>query len=494
MGWRTNALVAASVLALAAPAGADDNAEVMRELDTLKRRVRELEGSSLTQDEVTAAVGRYMEAVPSAVLVGGGADGKAGWTSGKKPYIKEGDNKLEFAFRNQVRYEWFQYSDDAVGSRSDNVGGVATTVLSDNPPRDRSGFEIERLYFGLDGTVFCPDITFKLELNFDADSGTGVEKRYAYIDWKYAGEHHVRAGADKVAYSCEENHSSGSLAFVDRSIVTKAFELGFDTGLALWGNFGPKGCGDDEGCPKMFFYKFQATNGEGRIDRGSVFNTSARDTYSDQLLLAGMFEWTITCKDWKMDEVDSRACDKRCGLDLSVGVSGYHENDDDASRTQWGGLAVRNTGNADRWGANVWVRGQWNGFSWLAEAYYRNIEYSAAGADEQSDMGAHAFLHYRFPSSNWGVGARYGIVWLDDDYLSTTVGGTTVDFEDTIQEVGVVVNYFFFDHNNKVSADVNYVMDNSGVTSSSAGYLVSPANGVVIEDGLMFRLQWQLSF
>jgi hypothetical protein len=92
------------------------------------------------------------------------------------------------------------------------------------------------------------------------------------------------------------------------------------------------------------------------------------------------------------------------------------------------------------------------------------------------------------------VGARYGIVWLDDDYLSTSVNGTAVDFEDTIQEVGVVVNYFFFDHNNKVSADVNYVMDNSGVTSSSAGYLVSPANGVVIEDGLMFRLQWQLSF
>jgi hypothetical protein len=495
MGWRTKAFVGAvGLLALAAPARADDVSDVKQELDALKRRVRELEGSTLTQDEINAAVGRYVESAPSAVLVGGGADGKAGWTSGKKPYIKEGDNKLEFAFRNQVRYQWFAYSDSAEGSRVDSIGGKDTTVLSDNPPRDRSGFEIERLYIGFDGTVFCPDFSFKLELNFDADSGTGVEKKYAYLDWKYYKEHHVRAGSDKVFNSMEENTSSSAQAFVDRSIVCKAFELGFDTGACLWGNFGPGGCGDDEGCPKMFMYKFQVGNGEGLINRGSVFNTDARDTYSDQVLISGAFEWTPTCKDWKPDLVDSRACDKRCRLDLSVGVGAYFENDDDSKHDQWGGLALRGKGPADRTGANLWVRGQWNGFSWIAEGYYRDIDYSDSSYKQQTDYGAELTVHYRFPTSNWGVGARYGVIWIDSDYRSTTVNGVNVNFADTIQEAGLAVNYFFFDHNNKITADVNWVMDNSGVSSSSAGYLVDPAKGVVIEDGIFLRVQWQLNF
>ena len=457
-----------------------------RRLEEQDRRIRELEGSTMTPEEVAASVDRYLAGAPSVVLVGGADDakGEAGFKSGKKPFIKQGANKIEFAFRNQVRYEAFHYSDDAVGT----LKSPANT-LSDAAPRDRTGFEIERLYFGLDGTVFCEDITFKLELNFDSDNGTGVEKRYAYIDWRYAGEHHVRAGGDKTAYSYEENVSSGSLAFVDRSIVTKAFELGFDTGVGLWGYFG------DCDCPKRFFYKVQAVNGEGAISRGSVFNTDAFDTFSDQLLFAGMFEWNVTCEEWKWDEVDHRPCDKRCQWLVSVGAAGYYENDDDSSHSQPGGLRLNSSGRIDRWGANVWVRAAWNGWTFLAEGYQRSIDYTSDGstAEEQVDQGAHVLVHHRFADSNWGVGVRGGMIWLDDDYPTRTVGEVAVDLEDTIWEVGLVVNYFFYDHNHKLSADVNWISENSGVTSSSAGYLVNPANGVVIEDGLMFRVQWQLS-
>jgi hypothetical protein len=340
--------------------------------------------------------------------------------------------------------------------------------------------------------VFCEDITFKLELNFDSDSAGSLEKRYAYIDWRYSGEHHIRAGGDKSAYSYEENVSSGALAFVDRSIVTKAFEIGFEVGASAWGYFG--GCD----CPKNFFYKVMASNGEGAISRGSVFNTDAFDTFSDQLLLSAMFEWNITCNDWKWDEVDHRPCDKRCKLDASVGVSGYYENDDDVSRSQWGGLAVRGSGRADRYGLNAWFRAQYNGWSFLAEAYLRNLDYTAGStSEEQEDKGAHVLVHHRFADSNWGVGVRAGMVWKDDDYDTVSTGPqgnvTVVDLEDTITEVGVVVNYFFWDHNHKLSLDVNWVHDNSGVTSSSAGYLADRTKGVIVEDGFMLRIQWQLS-
>jgi len=63
-----------------------------------------------------------------------------------------------------------------------------------------------------------------------------------------------------------------------------------------------------------------------------------------------------------------------------------------------------------------------------------------------------------------------------------------------ITEFGVVANYFFHDHGNKVTADLTWVQDNSAVNSTSSGYLVNPSKGVVVEDGIMLRLQWQISF
>lgn len=501
MNWQARVVTGALALAgFAGPAWADD-ASVRTELDAMRqriadqdRKIRELEGSSFTPDEMTASVDRYLRATPTNVLVGGGADGSAGFPLGKKPFIKEGPNKLEIAFRNQVRYEAFLYSDDAIGTLSDTGNPV-----SDAAPRDRSGFEIERLYMGFDGSIFCEDITFKLELNFDSDSSSNVEKRYAYVDWKYSGEHHIRAGGDKVAFCQEENTSSGSLAFVDRSIVSKAFEVGFDTGVSLWGYLG-----DACDCPKRFMYKFQAANGEGAISRGSVFNTDAFDTFSDQVLLSAMFEWNVTCKDWKWDQVDSRPCDKRCALDLSIGVAGYYENDDDLKHDQWGGLALRSSGRGDRYGLDGWIRGQWNGLSWTAEFLLRNIDYTvtSAGAPStaktQEDSGINMTVHYRFAESNWGIGVRYGMIFLDSDYKTLTSGPvgntTTITYEDQITEYGIVVNYFLYDHNNKISADVNWVQDNSGVNSSSAGYMFGASRGVLVEDGIFVRVQWQLNF
>jgi hypothetical protein len=89
---------------------------------------------------------------------------------------------------------------------------------------------------------------------------------------------------------------------------------------------------------------------------------------------------------------------------------------------------------------------------------------------------------------------RAGMIWLDDAYDTLTIGNNLVAIEDTITEVGFVVNYFFWDHGNKLSADVSWIQDNSAVRSSSAGYLFDPSKGVVIEDGVMLRIQWQLNF
>ena len=136
---------------------------------------------------------------------------------------------------------------------------------------------------------------------------------------------------------------------------------------------------------------------------------------------------------------------------------------------------------------------QYQGFSFVAEGYQRAIEYSS-GALDQVDQGVHALLHYRFADSNWGLGVRGGMIFLDDNYSAIAVGAGAVPIEDTISEFGVVVNYFFWNHNNKLSLDVNWVQDNSGVNTSSAGYMFGVNRGVVVEDGVMLRVQWQVAF
>jgi hypothetical protein len=199
--------------------------------------------------------------------------------------------------------------------------------------------------------------------------------------------------------------------------------------------------------------------------------------------------------------VDHRSCEERCSLRLALGAAAYYENDDDSTHSAWGGLRLGSSSDrADRYGLNAWVRMHYNGWSVFGEFLLRNVDYqrTSGGAEstnpEQEDMGAHLLVHYRFADSNWGIGARGGIIWLDDDYLTVGVDSPgPVEVEDTITEVGLVVNYFFWDHNHKISADVNWVQDNSGVNSSSAGYMNGVSRGVVVEDGIMFRLQWQLS-
>jgi hypothetical protein len=441
------------------------------------RRIRELEGAAPTQDEIAAAVARYVDAAAPVALVGGAEPkGSAGFPKGKRPFLKEGPNKLEIGFRNQTRYEAFLYSDDA-----------RATTTTDDEPKDRSGFEVESLLLDFQGSVFCEDVTFRAMFNFDSDSGSGVEKRWMYLDWRYARDHHVRAGQEKVGYGYEELTSAAALVFVDRNLAMKAFGMGYDTGVSLWGTFG------SARHPKQFLYRVQAMNGEGRADQiGSVF-ADARDRFSDQLLYAAMFEWTVTGKDWKWDEVDHRPCDERCRFDLSVGVAGYFENDDDANLPSGvpGGLAVVGNGGVgplDRKGVGFWLRTQWQGWSLQAEYFRRSIDFTGgSAAPDQDDSGAYVQVHHRFAESNWGVGAKYAVVWGDDD-------GFAGPLEDTMWEAGVAVSHFFWEHAHKVTLDVTRVSGNSGVTSSSPGYLVNASRGVVVEDGWMLRVQWQVNF
>ena len=57
------------------------------------------------------------------------------------------------------------------------------------------------------------------------------------------------------------------------------------------------------------------------------------------------------------------------------------------------------------------MRARWEGFSFLAEYAMREVDGASGtpGIENQNDSGFEATFHYRFPTTNWGVGVKYGL-------------------------------------------------------------------------------------
>jgi phosphate-selective porin OprO/OprP len=153
------------------------------------------------------------------------------WRDGKTR-ITTDNAYLEISNRVQVRYT-HDIPDD---SRS--IAGTAAAGDS------VGSFRIRRAKFKLEGWVFKDNITYELQMNWPAVTGSnpGAFLEDAYLGWDPGkkGTFKVMFGQNKVAFGHQELTSSGSQIFVDRSEVSNQYSRGRDTGLSvigvLWGN------------------------------------------------------------------------------------------------------------------------------------------------------------------------------------------------------------------------------------------------------------------
>ena len=302
-------------------------------------------------------------------------------------------------------------------TRSASLTTPADTLSGAARPATASGFEIERLYFGVEGTVFCPDITYQLMLNFDSDTG-GERREGVRVARLEVRRRDTTCGP--ASTRCRSRTRSRTRRARSRSsiaaMVCKAFALGSDTGVTLWGYFG-----DACECPKQFMYKVAASTGEGTVEQaGSVFNTDAFDTYSDQLLFSG----------------DARVEHHLQGLDVRRGRQPRLRRPRAGStRASASARLLRGRRRLERQVAGRRSRSgrpgplQRSGHRRVVPRALERVDRcspsttcatsttrAASTAPDQTDSGAEATLHYRFADSNWGVGAKAGIIWLDSDY------------------------------------------------------------------------------
>jgi phosphate-selective porin OprO/OprP len=151
------------------------------------------------------------------------------WRDGKTR-ITTDNAYLEVSNRVQVRYT-HDVPDDSrqiagTANRGDSVGS----------------FRIRRAKFKLEGWMFTQFITYEVQMNWPAVTGSnpGAFLEDANITWDPTkqGTFKVVFGQNKVAFGHQELTSSGSQIFVDRAEVSNQYARGRDTGLSVIGVLG----------------------------------------------------------------------------------------------------------------------------------------------------------------------------------------------------------------------------------------------------------------
>jgi phosphate-selective porin OprO and OprP len=149
------------------------------------------------------------------------------WRDGKTRITTE-NAYLEISNRVQVRFTEELPDDDTQ---------LAGTGDAGDP---RGSFRIRRAKFKLEGWMMKSWLTYELQLNWPAVSGSnaGAILEDAAFDLDFSkGKSTLRAhvGQFKVPFGAQEMMSSGNQMFVDRALASNTFFRGRDTGIALWG-------------------------------------------------------------------------------------------------------------------------------------------------------------------------------------------------------------------------------------------------------------------
>jgi phosphate-selective porin len=312
--------------------------------------------------------------------------------------------------RLQVRYS-HESPDDTI-----------TLPGTENAGDSKGSFRIRRAKFKIDGWFYKKELTYELQMNWPALTGSNVGAflEDANIDWDISKKKafRIKFGQFKYPQGRQELTSSGNQEFVDRSLVENRYGLGRDTGLQLWGTV----------LSDKLEWRVGAFNGNGLT---RTLNDNAK------FLLAARLQIQPN-GDPKYSEADFDSKDKV----LWAVAAFYNKND----------LRFVSTANEldlDTWGFDAVVK---KSGVFLTGAYY-NREAKPETGGELKDKGWYGQGGYLFGGQHWEVAFRYGE--FDPSGLVSS---------DKQTETGGVLSYYYNKHNLKLQGDFRQVK-----VESSAG-------------------------
>jgi phosphate-selective porin OprO/OprP len=278
---------------------------------------------------------------------------------------------------------------------------------------DRTSFTIRRMRTKFDGWVYTKDLTYELQVDFAQQTNLLQDANINYDFTKGKKFFMFKAGQYKVPFGRQQQTSSGSQQFVDRSEVSDIFARGRDIGVQLWG-----------------------TPNASKIDwRVGVFNGNGR---------------TVTRNDNDDLQVNARL------MWQPLGDVKYSEGDFESSTKPLFAIAADYEGSTREVAAAGSTAAHQNdqaiigfdavfkfmGFSVFGEAFQRENDRSLATLADFDDSGLVLQAGYFIIPQKLEIALRVGEFDPNDD----------IDNNER-EERGLAFGYFWNKHNHKLQAD-----------------------------------------
>lgn len=364
----------------------------------------------------------------------------AGWTvdydyPGTKVTSPAGAFTATIELRAQLRYTSEDFP-DAPGDASE------------------SDAELRRFRFKLGGRLFAESLDYYTEYDFPSDRLLDLR-----VTWTASEALQARVGQWKVPYNRERIDSSGKQQFADRSLANDFFTLDRQRGVALFGRLWA-------GTHAESWYNVGVFEGTGRDGRGSA----------DEPLVLGRWQWNALGHDleFSQSDVGYRELPAVAVALAAARVRGPYTAFSSAGGEQLDGFEP---GDSDRYRLEqvlVETAAQYDGWSWQHEHHWKTID-DTETANTTRLHGGYAQLGY-FPHATlpaiprpFEIAWRYSRVDPDRDRSS-----------DTQTEKTIAINWFFSDHDNKLTLDHSWLHDEAAAATE--------------RDTRRWRAQWDVSF
>lgn len=494
------ALLCAGVLAWPALAedrtsGSDELGKLRALLEAQQREISELRqqvASAASQDvdaQRTEAMKQQIRAVLSETefreqLMGSTL--QAGYDKGF--FIRSSDDKFMMKFSGLLQFRWTHYA-----TRSDN-----RYLLPGFERDDRTGFDMQRVRFDVDGYAYDKNLSYHIGFKSDAPQNGNWVLDTAWIDYKFADEFQMRFGQFGLASTRTAGQKGSTQQFVDKSVVDAVFGLGTGVGIRMFGQlFGKR--------LDYYFDVVNSTSDDGNTAAGhTITNDPAQLDGNPAILFRTV--WHALGDDPGKHFVAESDVDFTQNPALDFGFH-YAFNDDqyDTITTRIpvprirpfnidGGFALVSTNGLqiNQFGFDTAFK--WNGLSLTGEYILRIVDprraswnnnplsawYIVSG-DRSTTVqhGAYVQLGYFLPIP----GMEKKLEWV------ARVGGISAlaERQEGTWEYATGMNYYIDGNNIKLQADMARIYE--APTTSSYSSLAN-----VNDDALVFRVQLQLAF
>jgi hypothetical protein len=481
------------------PAGSGD---VSNEIQALKTRIAELERKQgenwLTQERTEQIKAIVQDVLADARTRGQFADGpQIGYKDGFFIQSPEGNYKLVVGGYAQVRYEYAYHNATngrTLSSRSIGTGSSAPRTTPDDPG-NASGIDIRRARVSFSGNVISPDITYKLEGDFEGSSSGQFTITDAFVGYRLTDYVKLRAGSFKVPFAKAELTSDPTGTFAERTEVLSPFDPVRALGVSVYGDILPGTLG----------YEVNVNDGSRSNTLRQVDVSGGSANLDNRLGFYGRMQWAGSGKISQfVDESDLRPASENGQfiwlLGGAVGYESQNSTNNSFPSPQTTGVAqglsngdgpgfTNYTLNGDIFRATVDWSGKWQGFSFLAAAFFQQVNANQGNTSSSSTSistgpfgaGDSSFFEH-------GYYGQVGYFVIPQKLELTARAGAlfTEGYPNIGEWYSIGSNYYFYGHNLKLQSDITYSPE-SPYTDAAALQLQNTSD-------LAFRVQLQLRF